>query len=127
MKKIINLALIISILALSNCSDEQLDIKNPNDPTFTAIESPSGINQLASGVYLASGNRFHWIAMAHHEAMGDAIYIPWGNYGFRWSNQPTSITLDKGTVITPPSEGAQGAALEVRNVRTQGDANALIF
>jgi hypothetical protein len=127
MKKIINLALIISILAFSNCSDKQLDVKNPNDPTFGAIESESGINQLASGVYLASGNGFHWVAMANHECMGDAIYIPWGNFGWRWVNQPTSITLDDGTLITPPSEGAQGEALEVRNVRTQGGGNALIW
>jgi hypothetical protein len=125
MKKIINLAFIISILVFSNCSDEELDVSNPNDPTFSAIESESGINQLASGVYLASNNGFHWIAMANHEIMGDAIYIPWGNFGWRWVNQPTSITLDDGTVITPPSEGAQGAALEVRNVRTQGGDNAL--
>jgi hypothetical protein len=127
MKKIINLALIISILAFSNCSDKELDVKNPNDPTFDAIESESGINQLASGVYLSSANGFHWIAMANHEIMGDAIYIPWGNFGWRWVNQPTSITLDDGTLVTPPSEGAQGEALEVRNVRTQQGGNALIW
>jgi hypothetical protein len=125
MKKIINLAFIISILVFSNCSNQELDVSNPNNPTFSAIETASGINQLASGVYLASGLTFHWFAMANHEIMGDAIYTPWGNYGWRWVNQPTSITLDDGTVVTPPSEGAQGAALEVRNVRTQGDDNAL--
>jgi hypothetical protein len=127
MKKIINLVLIVSILVFSNCSDDQLDVKNPNDPTFSAVESESGINQLASGVYLASGNGFHWIAMANHEMMGDAMYVPWGNYGFRWVNQPTSITLDDGSIITPPSEGAQGEALEIRNIRTQGGGNALTW
>ncbi|TXD54300.1 MULTISPECIES: hypothetical protein [unclassified Polaribacter] len=63
--------------------------------------------------------------MANHEIVGDAIYTPWGNFGWRWVNLPTSITLDDGTIITPPSEGPQGEALEVRNVQTQGDAKAL--
>ena len=65
------------------------------------------------------------MAMAKQEIMGDTIYTPWGNFGWRWVNQPTSITLDNGTVIAPPSEGAQDAAVEVRNIRTQEGENAL--
>lgn len=126
MKKLNKLLSVIAVAALWSCSQDQLDVSNPNNPTFDAIETESGINQLASGVYSASNNTFHWLAMGNHEAMGDAIYIPWGNFGWRWVNQPTSITLDDGTVVTPPQEGAQGEALEVRNVRTQGDDNALV-
>lgn len=126
MKKLINILSIVFLLIFSSCSTDQLDISNPNDPTFDAIETESGINQLATGVYSASNNTFHWLAFANHEIMGDALFIPWGNFGWRWVNQPTSITLDNGTVITPPQEGAQGQALEVRNVRTQGDDNALV-
>lgn len=125
--KIIYLVLLICTFTFFNCSEEQLDISNPNNPTFDAIETESGINQLASGVYASAGNGFHWVAFGHHEAMGDAIYIPWGNFSWRWANQPTSITLDNGTVVTPPQEGAQGESLESRNVRTQGGTNAFIW
>lgn len=44
MKKIVNLACIISILIFSNCSDEELDVSNPNNPTFSAMETESDIN-----------------------------------------------------------------------------------
>tara|TARA_R110002096_G_scaffold163757_1_gene331338 strand:- start:553 stop:2127 length:1575 start_codon:yes stop_codon:yes gene_type:complete len=132
MKKIVKSILIVFAFTLfCACSKEQLDVSNPNDPTFDAIESESGITQLATGTYntatfgVAWG--FYWVVNAYHEAMGDAIYIPWGNFGFRWTNQPTSITLDDGTVVTPPQEGAQGEALEVRNVRTQTTGNAFAW
>jgi hypothetical protein len=82
---------------------------------------------LATGVYNGAANGYYWVAFAYHEAMGDAIYIPWGNFSFRWVNQPTSITLDDNTVVTPPQEGSQGEALEVRNVRTQQGENAFIW
>ncbi|MGB5941409.1 MAG: RagB/SusD family nutrient uptake outer membrane protein [Leeuwenhoekiella sp.] len=120
----INKYLFLLTFSIFSCSDAELDVANPNSPTFDAVETESGLNQLASGVYAASGNFYHWITFAYHEAMGDAIYIPWGNWSFRWVNQPTSITLDDGTVITPPQEGAQGESLELRNTRTQGTDNA---
>lgn len=120
----INKYLVLLTLTFFSCSDAELDVANPNSPTFDAVESESGLNQLASGVYAASGSFFHWITFAYHEAMGDAIYIPWGNWSFRWVNQPTSITLDDGTVVTPPQEGAQGESLELRNNRTQETDNA---
>lgn len=113
-----------------SCSENQLDVKNPNDPTLDALNTESGITQLATGVYnndIAVGDNnyiFYWIVMANHENMGDVIYTPWGNWSWRWVNQPSSITLDNGTQVLPPQEGAQGVALETRNSRTQGDANA---
>lgn len=134
MKKMKKITLILVVLAMSNlfysCSKSQLDVQNPNNPTYDALNTEAGLIQLARGVYnndITLGDNsyiFYWIAMVHHENMADATYTPWGNYSFRWANQPTSITLDDGTLITPPQEGEQGKALEDRNVRTQGQANA---
>lgn len=132
MKKIIKSLLLLSIFSIIyGCSKEELDVINPNDPTFDAINTESGITSLATGTYNTSAFDvawgFYWVVNAYHEAMGDAMYIPWGNFGFRWVNQPSSITLDDGTVVTPPQEGAQGDALEARNVRTQIDGNAFAW
>ncbi len=128
MKKLVPFIFILAFTLA--CNKDELEVSNPNDPTFDALETESGLTQLASGVYANNvilGNffyNFHWITMAHHENMADAIYTSAGNWSFRWANQPTAITLDDGTVVTPPQEGEQGAALEARNVRTQGDLNA---
>ena len=131
MKKIVKYISLMALVIFCSCSKDQLDVSNPNDPTFDAIQSESGLTQLATGTYNTSAFGvawgFYWVVNAYHEAMGDAIYIPWGNFGFRWTNQPTSITLDDNTVVTPPQEGAQGEALEVRNVRTQVDGNAFAW
>ncbi len=124
MKKIIKHIALVALVLSYSCSKDQLDVANPNDPTFDAIESESGLTQLATGVYNGAANGFYWVAFGYHECMGDAIYIPWGNFSWRWANQPTSITLDDNTVVPPPQEGAQGDALEVRNERTQQDLNA---
>ncbi len=130
-KKLVKLLSLLAFVLLYSCTEEELDVSNPNDPTFDAIETEAGLTQLATGVYnhatfgVAWG--YHWVVQAYHEAMGDAMYIPWGNFGFRWANQPTSITLDDGTVVLPPQEGPQGEALEVRNVRTQTSGNAFAW
>lgn len=131
MKKFAKSLFLLALVLVYSCSDDELDVSNPNDPTFDAIQSETGLTQLATGTYntatfgVAWG--FYWVVNAYHEAMGDAMYIPWGNFGFRWVNQPTSITLDNGTIVTPPQEGAQGEALEVRNQRTQVDGNAFAW
>jgi hypothetical protein len=126
---------LISAIALTlavSCQD-QLDVQNPNEPTPEALNTQSGIYQLATGVYAnmyfennsASGLfDFLWVTQAMHEAMGDAIYIPWGNFGWRWANQVSRITLDDGTVVLPPNEGDQALSLKVRNTRAQTDNNA---
>ncbi len=134
MKNFLKLVItIIMISIIASCSKDSLNIENKNNPTFAVLETEDGLVQLASGVYdsaitlgvpIDNWYDFYWMTQGYHESMADAIYIPWGNWGWRWANQPTSITLDDGTVVTPPQEGAQGKALEDRNVRTQGEGNA---
>ncbi len=113
----------LSLLILASCSKD-LDVQNPNEPTLDVLSGEEGITRLMLGMYSVEDAGYVWIAQAHHECMGDALYIPWGNFGWRWSNQPTSITLDDGTVVTPPQGGPQGDMLVSFNSRAQGDNNA---
>ncbi len=131
MKQLI-LFTIIAVL-ISSCNRDQLEVINSNDPTFDALNTEAGLTSLASGAYLngVDGDDdpfidydFTWRVQVFHESMADAIYVSAGNFGFRWANQPTSITLDDGAIVTPPQEGPQPQALRVRNVRTQIDGNA---
>lgn len=117
--------LFIGLLAIGmiSCSDE-LDVQNPNEPTLDVLEGEEGIQRLMLGMYNVEDGGYVWIAQAHHECMGDAIFIPWGNFGWRWANQPTNITLDDGSVWTPPQGTDQGSMLVSFNDRAQGDNNA---
>lgn len=120
-----NLLLVgLVIILFSRCQD-QLEVVNPNEPTLEVLDTEEGIKRTALGVYVNGIDiNYLWYAQGYHEVMGDAIYIPWGNFGWRWANQPTSITLDNGRVWTPPQEGAQGESLKLRNTRAFGTDNA---
>jgi len=118
--------LLLVFLVLPACQDD-LDVVNPNEPTLDVLDTEDGLKRSMLGVYNVFGNlNYVWLAITHHEIMGDALYVPWGNFSWRWSNQPTSITLDDGTVVTPPQGGSQGQELLLRNDRAQGNENAFI-
>lgn len=107
----------------AGCADE-LDIQNPNEPQLDILNTEDGIRRAMLGTYDFRTEQYTWYALTHHEVMGDVLYVPWGNVSWRWSAQPTSITLDDGTVILPPEGGAQGQELSLRNTRGQGRENA---
>lgn len=114
---------VMGLLLFASCSKE-LDVINTNEPTLDVLTGEEGLTRLMLGVYSAEDLGYVWIAQAHHECMGDALYIPWGNFSWRWANQPISITLDDGTVVSPPQGGRQGDMLVTFNSRAQGDNNA---
>ncbi|MCT4646033.1 MAG: hypothetical protein N4A74_13690 [Carboxylicivirga sp.] len=108
------------------CEDAfELQVKNKNQPTPDALSSQEGIIQASTGMYASGFYWRYWFEIqGFHEIMGDAIFIPWGNYGWRWANQPTYIILDDGTKVLPPNGGAQGDELRKRNSRAYGWDNA---
>lgn len=114
---------LLGLLILASCSEE-LDVQNPNEPTLDVLNGEDGLQRLMLGMYSVEDGGYVWIAQAHHEAMGDALYIPWGNFSWRWANQPETITLDDGTVVSPPQGGTQGEQLIAFNSRAQGNNNA---
>jgi starch-binding outer membrane protein, SusD/RagB family len=114
----------IITVALFACKKESLQLVNPNQPGESSLQSEEGITRFALGVYNRPGLNFWWLALANHDIMGDSYYIPWGNFGWRWVNQVTTITRPGGTVINPPQGGEQKIELKARNDRSFGDDNA---
>lgn len=98
------LALAFGIFFTTSCSKDELDVVNPNEVTMEALESESGMNKAALGVYgpMKSTN-YGWDVMTTHNIMGDITTAHTGNRNnWRWVNQPTSITLPDGTKVLPP-------------------------
>ena len=103
------------------CDFTDLDVQNPNEPTPSVLFTEAGVQRLSTGFYEAFDrgvpSNFIWNVQVYHETMGDALVVPWGNWQFRWVNQPTRITLDDGTVVTPPEGGTQPQEIQRINTR----------
>lgn len=121
--KLLSLAVVIAF-AGSSCKKEILDLKNPNDPGIESLETEEGIKRAALGIYEKFGLEYWWLALTHHEIMGDSYFASAGNFSWRWANQPTKIILSNGTILTPPQGADQATELRNRNERSFGDDNA---
>lgn len=136
--KNILLVIVMITLPISACKN-QLDIRNPNNPTTAVLKTEDAMKRLAMSVYAVDNSssfegglmsfRFMWIAMANHEIMGDALYIPWGNFAWRWMNQTTQIIIPNtptNVISTPPVGGSQPQELTNRNSRAFQDDNGFL-
>lgn len=115
------------IVGVSACNKDSLDLVNPNAPGLAALQTEEGIRRAALGVYNKFGQNYWWRTLQNHDLMGDAYFASVGNFGWRWVNQPTSMTLSDGTVLTPPQGGSQVDELLNRNGRAFGEDNALQY
>ncbi len=122
MKKIL-ITLCAFTLLLNACSKKQLDLENPNEPGFPALETEEGIKRAALGIYAKFGLEYWWLALQNHDIMGDTYNTHVGNYSWRWLNQPTKMTLSDGTVVTPPQGVDQPTEMRNRNSRALGNDN----
>lgn len=113
-----------TLFVASSCDRSSLDIVNPNEPGLPALLSEEGVKRAGLGVYDKFGLEYWWLALHFHDIMGDAYFASVGNFSWRWANQPSSITLSNGTVLTPPQGGSQVNELRNRNSRAFGDDNA---
>jgi hypothetical protein len=127
MKKISLLILAFVIASTYSCKKSSLDLSNPNEPGIPALQSEEGIKRAALGVYAKFDLDYWWLSLQNHDIMGDSYFASVGNFGWRWVNQPTSITTSNGTVLTPPQGGSQIVELRNRNSRAFGDDNAFQF
>lgn len=121
-KKFIYALLAIGSL-FTSCKKEILDLVNPNEPGLISLEYEEGVVRTALGIYNKFGLEYWWIASLNHDIMGDAYVSNVGNFSWRWLNQPTSMTLSDGTVLTPPAGGTQIEELRNRNSRAFGNDN----
>lgn len=133
LKTYIILFLLTGIVA---CKKKELELINPNLPTPTAsLKTEKGIANFALGIIqkqlgniLNAGSTNLWhVANTHHSIMGDEVFMPYGNFGARWSNQVFKITLPDGTVVTNPFGVTQLVSLQGFNNRPAGDRNAFQY
>lgn len=119
MKKIIFLILFVSIQVFFFSCKEGMDLEvvNKNEPTLATLESENGVMGAALGVLWPDDWwRYPWTVLPYHELMGDNLYVAWGNYSWRWTQQNTWIDLDDGTRVIG---GSQEEELTSRNTRGQ--------
>ena len=147
MKKIIYIIVALCSLTIQSCKDELSEVINKNEPTATALGTEAGLVAFGKGgtyiggigTYYASvddqlgpraGKNLGYLTtqvMGLHEAMGDVIYVPWGNQSFRYADNPTDFTLDDGSIVDNPIGISQPYELRVRNDRAYGAANTFLM
>ncbi|KQR65313.1 hypothetical protein ASF92_20500 [Pedobacter sp. Leaf176] len=126
MKKIISI--FILVVFLSSCQKTDLELINPNSPTPNAsLTVEDGILAFSKGLYVKGLGANFVIGWSLHSFMGDELYSPYGNWGWRWAEQVTSITLPNGTVLKNPIGPEQKPQLQSTNSRTAGDLNVFKY
>ncbi len=134
MKKIVIGIIIAATLGLS-CQKSILQQINPNQPTLASLKTEGGVTSFALGIFekwLANvpneGNtNIMVVAWAQHSILGDETFVPYGNFGFRWTNQVYSITLPDGSVQINPNGKDQKTQLQGFNSRQAGENNAFQY
>ena len=144
MEKILkNIALALTLVAALGACKEQLDVKNPNQPTPTSAATEVGVISLGQGtVYInGMGNSSNGIkyndgvpggfwtgATGFHALMGDEIGEEAANQFGNQIGMPDVVTLDDGTkVLNPSSIPTQFGLIRTVNVNAQGASNPLYY
>jgi hypothetical protein len=136
MKKITLMLFALLTISIWSCKKSELDQVNPNEPTASgSLSSEAGMTAYGAGmlgrtifdVPNAGNTNILHIALTNHSIMGDEMFLPYGNYGFRWVNQVYQITLPSGTVSTNPFGVTQQTSLQGFNSRGAGDRNAFMY
>src|SRR5437762_4423445 len=131
---------VMLLLVFSSCK-KQLDVKNPNDPTFDVnVTSESGITAYAKGGIYWNGFNYQdgWLGdsyfslpWGYHELMGDVIGGGQGS-----NNQTTTMGVpdkfqadpnDPSTVFTNPSPQALGIIRGFNNSAATANGNNALF
>ncbi len=128
--------------ALMACKD-QLDVKNPNQPTPASAASEVGVISLGQGTVYVNGmgnadkgikyndgvpGGFWTGAVGFHELMGDEIGEEAANQFGNQIGMPDLVTLDDGTKVTNPSSvPTQIGLIRTVNVNAQGASNPLYY
>jgi hypothetical protein len=138
MKKI-QVLVAVMLLGLATSCKEQLDVKNPNQPTLSSANTESGITNFAQGGVYVNGFReiktdlydgipgYFWSgAVGVHELMGDVIGEEAANQFGNQIGAPDYVILDDGSkVLNPNAPNTQIALIRQVNVNANQGANPL--
>lgn len=128
----------VLIISLSISCKNQLDIKNPNSPTFSQANSESGIISFALGsVYTggfngvnlsplnALGDSYFFAAECYHELLADNITSQNANQNYNVVNLPDYVILDDGTKLV--NQSPHKTNIRINNTRDKRASNALYY
>jgi hypothetical protein len=138
MKKIL-LTIGVLLTLATGCNTDDLILINPNSPAPDGtLATESGIKAFAAGILeksfgfqngLEGGNSAMFMALGHHMVMGDDIYIPWGNWGWRWSAIYTNIrtpdAVNHAHTLYPGM--SQQEFMQANNSRAAGEVNSFKY
>jgi starch-binding outer membrane protein, SusD/RagB family len=138
MKKIKALILLLTLTGSHACKD-QLDIRNPNQPTPVSAATEKGITSLSQGAVYVNGfyeskfvdgvpGRFWTGAVGFHEIMGDALGVEAANLFLNQLGCPDNVILDNGTsVANPQNPNKQKDLIRLINSNSQQGQNPLFY
>ena len=132
-----NTLFILILLTIASACSDQLDVKNPNQPTAAAINSENNIVALSLGIY-ADGFRglkfggfqgqFLNDVIAYHEGMGDLIGVEAANVYINQLIMPDDVTFDNGSkVLNPANPKTQVGLLRFANQNSFADQNPVVY
>lgn len=148
MEKITKIFIVLLLMIVAqSCHDELSKVTNVNAPTIAALSTEIGLAQYAKGgVYYNGfggnsgtgpayyptlddglGEGMLLIVNGLHDALGDLIFVPWGNNSFKFADNPTQITLDDNSVNHMPVGVSQPYELKLRNDRAYGAGNIMLI
>ncbi len=134
MKKFLTIIVLLTLLC--SCKKSSLNIINPNVPTSYSLTTENGIKSFALGIINKQfGNvenagkvNLFVIALTQHSIMGDELFSPYGNFGFRWANQVYSIQPPgMSTPVLNPLGVSQLSTLQGFNNRESGQQNVFLY
>jgi len=141
MKKYIkNTVLSLALVSLLGACKEQLDVKNPNQPTPASASTETGVIGLAQGSVYINGFKdgikyydgvpgYFWTsAVGFHEMMGDVVGEEAANVYGNQIGMPDVVILDDGTkVLNPSSINSQIPLIRTINTNANAGANPLFY
>jgi len=135
MKK--NTLIILVFLTLVSACSDQLDVKNPNQPTAAALNSENNLLALSLGIYADGfrGLKFGGFqgtllndVLAYHEGMGDLIGCEAANVYINQLIMPDEVTFDNGTkALNPANPKTQVGLLRFANQNSFADQNPVVY
>jgi hypothetical protein len=136
MKKFKVLSILLSALLIVSCAD-QLDVRNPNQPTSDAINTENNITSVGLGIY-AAGFRgvkyggfqgtFVTDVYAFHEIMGDVIGIEAANLYVNQIGMPDWVQLDDASKVNnPATPNTQLSLIRTVNISQSADQNPIYY
>lgn len=134
----LSLSLLLSF-SVSSCSKDELDIRNPNEPTVGVVQDETTLIPFASGAIYRKGfngitdskytgflgDSYFSICYAYHELMGDVIGASAANAIINQIGVPDKVTYDNAS--TSVNTARQISVLRINNSRSKAGSNPFFY